>query len=157
MVFILRFAFLLLFFCFEVHEASRAKSIRVCEGQRPFNHSCAMDWRIVSLETHNFLWNAPQGSAPNVSVVNCNHSLTQRRKRRKRRQIKAGAVKSSAPFQRRQRPELHRFIRTARYQVQSFRKAYKFQPPHVAFMTAESVKWGARSSIPNLDRAICAA
>ena len=48
MVFILRFAFLLLFFCFEVHEASRAKSIRVCEGQRPFNHSCAVGGKIVS-------------------------------------------------------------------------------------------------------------
>jgi hypothetical protein len=71
MVFILRFAFLLLFFCFEVHEASRAKSIRVCEGQRPFNHSCAVGGKIVSLELDYCLWNALQGSAPNVGPLSC--------------------------------------------------------------------------------------
>jgi len=69
-----------------------------------------------------------------------------------------GAIKSSAPFQWRQRPELHRFIRTARYQVRSFGELHKLQPPHVTLMTAEGMESGApRSSIPNLDRAICAA
>ena len=41
--------------------------------------------------------------------------------------------------------------------MQSFGEFHKFQPLYVAFMTAESVKRGARSSIPNLDSAVCAA
>jgi len=70
MVFILRFAFLLLFFCFEVRRGqSRPCPIRVGEGQRPFNHSCDVSGGIVSLETHYFLWNARQGSAPNVVLL----------------------------------------------------------------------------------------
>lgn len=31
-------------------EPTEARSIRVCEEQRPFNHSCAAGGRIVSLE-----------------------------------------------------------------------------------------------------------
>jgi hypothetical protein len=55
MVFILRFSFLLLFFCFEVRRGqSRPGPIRVGEGQRPFHHSCAVGGGIVSLETRFF-------------------------------------------------------------------------------------------------------
>src|SRR5438105_3546543 len=69
-VFILRFAFLLLFFCFEVRRGqSRPCPIRVFEGQRPLHHSCDVSGGIVSLETHYFLWHAWQGSAPNVLLL----------------------------------------------------------------------------------------
>ena len=72
MVFILRFAFLLLFFCFVVlRSQSRPGRIRVCEGQRPFHHSCAVGGKIVSLELDYCLWNALQGSAPNVGPLSC--------------------------------------------------------------------------------------
>jgi len=60
MFFILRFAFLLLFFVSWSDEAE-ARQIRVCKGQRPFNHSCAVGGKIVSLELDYFLWNALQG------------------------------------------------------------------------------------------------
>jgi len=47
----LRFAFFLLFFCFEVWRSQpRPKSDPRFEGQRPSNHSCAAGGEIVSLE-----------------------------------------------------------------------------------------------------------
>ena len=93
MVFILRFAFLLLFFVSRSDEAE-ARPIRVGEGQRPFNHSCAVGGKIVSLELDYFLWNTLPGSAPNVGLLSCNHSLTQTRKRR---QAKAEAAGETPP------------------------------------------------------------
>src|SRR6185503_7796041 len=49
MVFILRFAFYCCFFVSRSDEASRGQHpIRVCEGQRPFNHSCEMGERVPS-------------------------------------------------------------------------------------------------------------
>jgi hypothetical protein len=48
---ILHFYVVWCFSCFEVHEAIRARSIRACEEQRFFSHSCAASGKIESLES----------------------------------------------------------------------------------------------------------
>src|SRR4030095_10253264 len=167
MIFILRFAFLLLFFLFRgptKPDEANVRSAFVKDNVPSIIHA---PWEGKSYHSN---WIIFYGTR-------CRGSLTQTRKQRKRRQAKAeaagensagrtvcgggeslslvGAIESSAPFQWRERPELHRFIRTAGYQVQSFGELHKLQPPHVTLMTAEGMESGApRSSTPHLDREI---